>query len=186
MGYEETEWQPPLSVLLKDPSGLLQALIGVAVVIMLLDTAFPSDVWRGYMWWLLPPLILLFVFCLLRQYLFRGIGSPIGAWILENIRCPACNGKLGSYVLGEPAYMSSRQSGTRYTAQCGNCKKKFVFGWTLIAPNIYLIGEVDEKMEREYVEEMKKARNVGLIIILIFLGLIIIAFVYFVLRYLIT
>jgi len=179
-------YKPPWRVMLTEPSLLLEMLIVPILIIAVLSAVLPGDIYRVLVQLLLIPCLLVLVFGLLRRFLLRKSSTPLTNWILENVRCPACSGRLKSCVLGQPAYMRvGRSDDNNYTVQCRNCIKKFVFNLVPIVfnlvpimPGLYLIGEIDERMDKKYGEVTQKAARTGFIVILIIFGAIVLVILF--------
>jgi hypothetical protein len=75
----------------------------------------------------------LLLLTLLMRYFTKYAYSSLASWALENVRCPACNGTIGSCACrinntwNNYGGRSPILSYTTCEVQCKNCNRKFVF-----------------------------------------------------------
>jgi hypothetical protein len=114
--------------------------------------AVPTLIVRGY----IPNIyannmeIFVLVFLLLLMVISQGAydlgGGPVCGWIVENEKCPACNGSIKSCSVRQPP--GKVVPPTRgYRIQCSECNKKFIFYSSSMPPfenELLLDGETNE------------------------------------------
>lgn len=115
-------YQIPMNVVIRNDYLNFSYLIIFLMFILLLFTAFAIP--QGM--WLLLVLVAMLVAALI---LLNKKHSVLQAWMLENVRCPACHGKIKTSLCH---YTFFPRGASACEVQCDNCNKKFVFKRVLL------------------------------------------------------
>lgn len=107
--------------------------------------------------------VLIILFGLLRIIFFGSLHSPLCKWALENVKCPACNGKIKScktdYFLGFwKRWRGRTHSFAYFLVECEKCDKKFLFEASYVHP-LYLLF-LNLKPYKEFYNNFRFMREV--------------------------
>lgn len=129
---------------------ILPGLVGVTLLILsfillipkLIFNKIPDIVYAAQLLFVMGG-VLIILSGILRIIFFGSLHSPLCKWVLGNVKCPICNGKIKScktdYFLGFWKKWRGRTHNFAYfLVECEKCNKKFLFEASYMHP-LYLL-----------------------------------------------
>lgn len=165
MEEKKASYRIPLGVRLKNflsPTNIL--IILIFIFLILVEQGISTQPYEVKVLFVISFFVLPII-PLLLPWFDNYSDTAMRTWVVENVPCPACGGRISKCRL----YLSGYNYTKSCTVQCGECNKRFLFDCPpgfLFDGSFVLIGEIEEEIPRTYIKFL-------LVILLIFVAVLV-------------